>query len=41
MPQWYPNIKWLDPVLPPDWEKKIDGLLEYRKNSLITKYSKH
>jgi hypothetical protein len=28
VPEWYNNIKWLDPVLPEDWEDKIDNLLK-------------
>ena len=38
VPDWYKNIKWLEPVLPPDWKNKVDQLLEYRANYLRTKY---
>ena len=40
VPEWYNDIKWLDPVLPEDWESKIDNLLAYRRKYLIKKYKK-
>lgn len=38
VPPWYKNIQWLNPILPPDWKKKIDLLLDYRERHLIRKY---
>jgi len=38
VPEWYREIKWLEPILPPEWKHKVDLLLEYRERHLITKY---
>ena len=38
VPDWYDEIKWLNPELPCDWEAKIDNLLKYRENYLRKKY---
>lgn len=38
VPEWYQDIKWLDPILPKDWQVKMDNLLAYRKKLLINKY---
>ena len=38
VPEWYNEIEWLEPILPKDWEKRIDNLLEYRKQHLLEKY---
>lgn len=38
VPKWYSKIEWLDPILPDDWEKRIDDLLIYRKKHLRAKY---
>lgn len=38
VPKWYSEIEWLDPILPDDWEERIDNLLIYRKKHLLTKY---
>lgn len=38
VPDWYKDIKWLEPVMPQDWKKNVDLLLEYRANYLRTKY---
>ena len=38
VPEWYNDIKWIDPILPKDWQVKMDNLLEYRKKLLINKY---
>ncbi len=40
IPEWYNEIKWLDPILPFDWKDKIDNVLKYRNKHLIEKYSK-
>ena len=39
LPDWYPEIKWLEPNLPDDWRIRIDNLLKYRENYLERKYS--
>jgi hypothetical protein len=39
IPDWYPEIKWLKPILPDDWRLRIDNLLKYRKNYLERKYT--
>jgi len=39
VPSWYSDIKWLDPVLPMNWETKINSLLEYREKYLKNKYA--
>lgn len=41
VPEWYEKIKWLEPILPENWEGKINNLLEYRKLHLFNKYSKY
>ncbi|KAA6336016.1 hypothetical protein EZS27_015791 [termite gut metagenome] len=38
VPGWYSEIKWLNPILPENWEKRIDNLLKYRKEYLSNKY---
>jgi len=38
IPEWYSELKWQDPPLPNDWERKINNLLRYRKQFLIRKY---
>jgi hypothetical protein len=38
VPDWYYEIKWLEPLLPEDWEIKIENLLKYRKRYLFSKY---
>ena len=30
VPDWYPELNWNEPVLPDNWEVKIDELLKYR-----------
>jgi len=30
IPDWYDKLKWNEPILPFDWEKKIENLLKYR-----------
>ncbi len=39
IPSWYPDINWLDPVLPVNWEIKINNLLKYREKYLKNKYA--
>ena len=39
IPSWYSNIEWLEPVLPVDWEIKINNLLKYREKYLKNKYA--
>lgn len=41
IPDWYEDIKWLEPELPLDWKEKIDGLLRYRDRYLKNKYSRY
>ncbi|PWH10158.1 hypothetical protein DEJ39_07630 [Bacteroidetes bacterium SCGC AAA795-G10] len=38
VPSWYKDIKWLDPILPLDWKKNIDLLIDYRERHLKLKY---
>lgn len=38
IPEWYDEIKWLDPILPKDWVIKTENLLNYRKKYLTNKY---
>lgn len=38
VPEWYNDIKWLNPILPTNWRQNIDLLLEYRSRHLIMKY---
>lgn len=40
VPEWYPEIKWVEPKLPEDWQQRIDNLLNYRKKHLKDKYNK-
>lgn len=40
VPEWYTEIEWLEPILPTDWEHKIDNLLNYRIKHLRDKYRK-
>ena len=40
IPEWYYEINWLDPVLPVDWEIKVNNLLAYRRKGLFSKYEK-
>jgi hypothetical protein len=37
IPTWYSEIEWKEPVLPNNWEGKIDNLLIYRKKYLENK----
>jgi hypothetical protein len=30
VPDWYSDLKWNDPLLPPDWRENTDALLDYR-----------
>jgi hypothetical protein len=40
VPDWYKKkVKWPDPILPDDWEKRIKKLLKYRQDYLIKKYA--
>lgn len=39
VPDWYRSLKWIDPVLPDDWEAKIDLLLQYREQYINNLYS--
>jgi len=39
IPKWYSEIEWREPVLPNNWEEKIDNLLEYRMEYLEMKYN--
>lgn len=38
VPSWYDEIKWNEPVLPDNWEIKVENLLKYRKKVLTEKY---
>lgn len=38
LPNWYSDVKWLDPCLPSKWEQRINALLEYRERFLRAKY---
>lgn len=38
VPEWYPDLHWQEPLLPDDWEQKIDNLLSYRRSFLTSKY---
>jgi len=40
IPDWYPDIEWLEPLLPSDWKEKIDHLLDYRTSYLAKKYDR-
>jgi hypothetical protein len=40
VPDWYEDITWQEPILPDNWEEKIDKLLTYREEHLLKKYSK-
>lgn len=40
VPDWYNEIVWQEPILPDNWEEKIDKLLSYREKHLEKKYSK-
>lgn len=41
VPSWYSEINWLQPILPDDWQVRIDNLLEYRKKYLHQKYHQY
>jgi hypothetical protein len=41
VPEWYGEIKWLEPILPNDWENRIKNLLEFRRQHLLKKYEEH
>jgi hypothetical protein len=30
VPEWYRKLKWADPIVPPNWERKVKELLEHR-----------
>ncbi len=34
IPSWYSDLEWNEPLLPEDWEVKVDRLNEYRKKRL-------
>jgi hypothetical protein len=36
VPDWYSDIEWNAPLLPEDWKKNIDALLEYRKDKITS-----
>ncbi|OAV74855.1 hypothetical protein Barb7_01587 [Bacteroidales bacterium Barb7] len=38
VPSWYEEIIWSEPLLPEDWETKVDNLLKHRKEVLLKKY---
>lgn len=38
VPEWYGSLKWLDPILPDNWQEKVDNLLKYRNKYLREKY---
>lgn len=38
LPNWYSEIKWLDPVLPLNWRESIEKLIQYRSEHLSNKY---
>lgn len=42
LPEWYDEVEsnWAEPILPDDWEKRIENLLKYRKDYLIKKYAR-
>ena len=40
VPEWYPEIKWLEPKLPENWKLRINNLLDYRRKHLEDKYRK-
>lgn len=41
VPHWYNDIEWIEPIIPDDWENRINNLLKYRKQHLINKYSNY
>jgi len=38
VPEWYKDIRWIDPILPTNWNQKIDLLINYREQHLKLKY---
>ena len=40
VPVWYNEIIWNDPIIPKDWEERINNLLIYRNKLLFGKYAK-
>ena len=34
VPDWYSELHWNEPVLPPEWESNVNKLLEYRTNRI-------
>ena len=38
VPEWYSEIKWLEPKLPVNWKQNLDRLIEYRTKHLNVKY---
>lgn len=38
VPEWYKDIKWINPILPKNWKQKIDLLIDYREQHLKLKY---
>lgn len=34
VPDWYGDLQWSDPILPPNWERNVDSLLKYRYKRL-------
>lgn len=41
IPSWYSEIEWIEPILPDDWEARIENLLKYRSDYLRKKYTKN
>lgn len=39
LPDWYSDIRWMEPVLPKDWLEKVKNLLKYRNKYLRNKYT--
>ena len=38
IPSWYKDLEWSEPILPINWEEKVDNLLKYREKHLNEKY---
>jgi hypothetical protein len=38
VPSWYTDIVWLQPLLPADWEERVNRLLTHREQYLARKY---
>ena len=41
VPEWYDELEWNEPILPPDWEENVKNLIEFRHEKLAKLFSAH